>query len=441
MGQPSDDTDRVRDGAERRLAWLDRVGACLEMPADRRVEVLEEIAAHLDDAIDALMEEGLPADQAEREAMARLGSPEALGEQLRTTHQATRRLLASAGGGVWTGLEGLATGWVILSAWVIPLWYLVLAVGAFVGGTSGRDGSGDILMLPVVPLLACGALWLAARRATQAVARASWRREHAVRIPIAAAGLATIGLPILTIPAYQSWPSLLATLAMPFAFAAGAISAGGRPDGSPWIALHWPSRLPSRLKVWWGLVIVCAFVWMAISVGGYPGRSGSSQNGPAQPATPLPAPPENGAVDPPATLWHASGFALVAPTQVAPNRGVVVAGWIAKDGWTLIELATDEVDWSTLPGVQLELWRSSTAYASENPTLVEPQRGPYRVVPVPDPLATPRIAVQTGTPGGIGYVLFVVSIDPVTGARTVVGHPAAGRATFHGTPLDWFAEL
>jgi hypothetical protein len=255
-------------------------------------------------------------------------------------------------------------------------------------------------------------------------------------------GLLVIGLLVLTIPADQTWVSLIATLAMPFAFAAGAISAGGRADGSPWAPLRWPSRLPSRRKVLWGLVIGCVVLPMVVSVVGYVGFTGGGSDGSEEPAaTPLPVPPDDEVAAPPVVGWAASGYTVVAPAQVADQTRAVDADWTEQDGWTLVEFADDVVDWSTLPGIQVELWRASSAYRGDTATLVDPERGPYRVVPVADPWATPRVAVQAGTPGGVGYLLFVVSLDPVTGARTVVGEPSSGRATFHGTPLEWFAAL
>jgi hypothetical protein len=151
--------------------------------------------------------------------------------------------------------------------------------------------------------------------------------------------------------------------------------------------------------------------------------------------------PDDEGEAPPIVPWTASGYTAVAPAQIAGQTRAVDGGWTEQDGWTLVEFADDTVDWSTLPGLQIELWRSSSPYDSEGAALVDRERGPYSIIPVADPWATPRVAVRTGTPGGYGYLLFVVSVDPVTGARTVVGEPASGRATFHGTPIEWFARL
>jgi uncharacterized membrane protein len=73
--------------ADRRQGYLDEVGRHLRMPDNRRDDVLDELAAHLEDAVTQLITDGRSRDDAEAEALRRLGSPDDLGDALRRTHQ------------------------------------------------------------------------------------------------------------------------------------------------------------------------------------------------------------------------------------------------------------------------------------------------------------------------------------------------------------------
>jgi uncharacterized membrane protein len=89
--------------------YLARVAAALRMPDTTTQEITEELAAHLADASHALVEAGLTTNQADREALARLGNPEDLANGVRRAHQ-TRRRLATAIGPAWVSRNCVTTG-------------------------------------------------------------------------------------------------------------------------------------------------------------------------------------------------------------------------------------------------------------------------------------------------------------------------------------------
>jgi hypothetical protein len=72
--------------------YLAELEAVLPMPDGRRSETIEEIAAHLDDAVADRVEGGADPDQAEADAQARLGSPTELARSLARTGQSDAAL-------------------------------------------------------------------------------------------------------------------------------------------------------------------------------------------------------------------------------------------------------------------------------------------------------------------------------------------------------------
>jgi hypothetical protein len=252
-------------GAEQRAAnestetttFLDRVDAALGLPAEVRSEIRAELADHLADSIEALEAEGLERTRATREALARLGRAEDLARRLRAAHQSTRRLLAGAAGGVWSAGVGLFQGYLAVFGLValslnIGLVLLARSVEPGVGFTAIKVGPSD---LEATSALLCIMAWVpafvAGRRCVRASARLSRRKVGQLRVFWAIAGIVALGwLLTFHLAVQQSWLVVPCELAVPVAFAAGALL---RPDAS----LHLPR---SRSK----LVLIPA----AILVGG-----------------------------------------------------------------------------------------------------------------------------------------------------------------------------
>lgn len=215
--------------------YLSRLGAGLDLPAQVRAEIAAELADHFRDSIAAIESEGLETDRAAREAITRLGNPTELAAGLTSAHRTTRRLLAGAAGGVFQatlgGAGGLLLGIAIVAA--------VFCGSAVLSGTllkpptdlalASLPGLRDALNgLPMATALlawaSCVAAFLAARRGVAVSTRISRRSATAVRRIWAAAGFATLfGAAVFLVPAPQNLVSVLSLLAVPFAFASGAL--------------------------------------------------------------------------------------------------------------------------------------------------------------------------------------------------------------------------
>ena len=216
--------------------YLRRLGAALDLPAHVRAEIALEMAGHFRDSIAAIESEGLDPERAAREAIARLGSPTELAAELTSAHRTTRRLLVGAAGGVFHASLGAAGGLLLGIAIVAA----ALCGAAVVTGTLLRPPTefvyaslpalrAAIAGLPMVTALlawaCCVAAFVAARRGVAVSTRISRRTPAVVRRIWAIAGFATLFVAaVFVVSAPQNLLSALSLLAVPFAFAAGALT-------------------------------------------------------------------------------------------------------------------------------------------------------------------------------------------------------------------------
>src|SRR5918998_505750 len=84
--------------------------------------------ARVADVTEGLRAEGLSEEHAEREALARLGSPDALADEIRRAHQTTRRALAAAGAGVVAAAQGGFLGLAVTYASLLIGWAALFAL-------------------------------------------------------------------------------------------------------------------------------------------------------------------------------------------------------------------------------------------------------------------------------------------------------------------------
>jgi hypothetical protein len=158
--------------------YLRSVETELDLPAGDRDSVRAELADHLADSIAAITAEGLDADRATREALARLGNPGELARSINAAHRSTRRLLAGAAGGVFEAGFGAVYGYVVA--------FLIMAIVAIVAGTALRPvldavskalpGVSAAVADPAVfGAVLWGAAFMAGRRSVQTLTRASRR--------------------------------------------------------------------------------------------------------------------------------------------------------------------------------------------------------------------------------------------------------------------------
>jgi uncharacterized membrane protein len=217
--------------------YLSRLGAGLDLPAHVRAEIASEMAGHFRDSIAAIESEGLDPERAAREAIARLGSPTELAAELTSAHRTTRRLLSGAAGGVFQATLGAAGGMLLGIAIVAA----TLCEFAVVTGTLLKPPTeflrAAMAGLPMATALlawaSCLAAFVAARRGVAVSSRISRRTPAAVRRVWAVAGFATLFVAaVFLVPAPQNLVSVLSLVAVPFVFAAAALT-----DSTPRVSL------------------------------------------------------------------------------------------------------------------------------------------------------------------------------------------------------------
>jgi hypothetical protein len=215
--------------------YLDRMTSTLSLPAADVAEVRAELDDHIGDSIESLQAEGLDREKAIRESLARLGSPDELGRQIRVAHQSTRRLLAGAGGGVFAASGGFVVGWVGGMA----LAYGLLILGALCFGLLTLAGVGlpDLSSSQtglINSLMLAGAFMFAATQATRFAVRASAgisrRAPRSIAIFWALTSAAGFGWwAIFGLRGPMSWPGVIAFLCVPVVAYAAAFVRIERP--------------------------------------------------------------------------------------------------------------------------------------------------------------------------------------------------------------------
>ena len=207
-----------------RHAYLAMVAAELRLPDEVARDVLDEVGGHLDETVVHLLDEGLTADQAERESIARLGDPGELANGMRRARQTPRRLLAAVGYGAWAAVNGAFWGYLfgfavaVMASMVagIALW---IATSLFQIGPTAWDTLTP--MFPVVYVVLAAVI--AGRRLPAAIAGRAVRRVTDIARPIAVIG----GLGLVVIATFvvrvglDPW-TVLALAALPAGFTVGA---------------------------------------------------------------------------------------------------------------------------------------------------------------------------------------------------------------------------
>ena len=204
------------------LDFLARLDAHLDLSTYMRAEVRAEMADHLSDSIAAIAAEGLDPGAATREALARLGRPEELARQLRRAHLTTRRLLAGAAGGVWSAGIGAVQGYVVAAT------IALLALITFTVALRHVIHIDDPNQLALGTVFGAALAWVpasvAGRRAVRACSEISGRPTAQLGRWWALGGLFVLGwLVMFVTTVQQSWLVAPFELAIPLAFAAGAL--------------------------------------------------------------------------------------------------------------------------------------------------------------------------------------------------------------------------
>ena len=401
---------------DRRIRFLTELDASLPMPLERRGEVIEEINAHLDDAVAAHLERGNSPDEAEQRAQAGLGPPHHLAADLARSEQSTWRLFAGVGAGVRTGIGqgiyGFLLGWLLLLLGVYALGAIgQLSDRLFQTGWTFQFTDQGWNTLILTGAIAFG-LYHAGRAVPRAVAVASRRLVPEVRPWVASFGTAAaLVLLLFIIELPQNWASVIALSTAPLAFAVGT---------------YGPNLIPRRLHLPW-VVLIALLVLIPLgllaSAGGNGGASDTDEGAPlvtsewgeARVAIVGPQWPSDGTLQMGSSGWSSDGRAvtatweLLSPTQIAGLRDLRVEAW------------------RTDPDVIGKLdarWNESFAVAG-----VEREG------------ATLSGTVVTMTEPGISmWELFLTGVGE-DGRRYVVASGGGGNSTFTGAVWDWVVAV
>jgi uncharacterized membrane protein len=390
--------------------YLAELEATLPLPPDRRREVLEEIAGHLEDAVAERVAAGFPAELAETAAQGRLGSPRQLARELARPEQTTWRLFAAAGSGLRAGVGSWIYGY-LLGALLVYLAVFALAATIQLGGqvlTTGwsfqtSDGGWN----SVLTASAVGVgLYFGGRSAADAASMASRRLRDEVRPWVAFTGTALAwGILTLAIDLPQNWASVAALSIAPAAVALGVYRPG---------LIARKTRLSVRVIV--GLLIAVPLVGLLTVTGG---SSGGVEELPAGPAD--------------------RGLSIVGPMWPGEAAIVESSGWgSTADGairteWSLV----DKVALDGLTDLRVEAWRTDSETFAFDTYYDEP----FATAPVvrQDSVLQSQI-VTTRTPGIDMWELVLTGIGR-DGERYVLSAGSGGNSTFNGSVWDWLAAV
>lgn len=388
--------------------YLGRVAARLGLPPAVEQEVVEELAAHVADATAALIAEGLAPEQAEREALARLGSPEALADEIRRAQQTPRRLATAGARGVfwlgWTGLFWILSSFLFVFVAQLALWIVLGFLGAWSGGADLPLGQA-VGAGPYVFVFGAGAFF-GAREAVLVAARASRRRVAAVGRWFALAGAPVVAVLALVVFEVDLDPLAVVGLALvPVAFVAGCL-AGPR--------VHWPAH-PVR---WAAAASVAALLLVAIAaLGGPATRTWGS-------------PP----------IGNGMGFERVAASLPPGSEPLVDGASATGSGYPAARLSFDwapVVVFTAWHDLRLEAWRGTARDGGIAPDAT----GPYAVATPDDTGGSLRFTIRVnGRPEVTHYWLVLTGAD-AAGKRWILAPPTTGWTSFHGSVADWLRAV
>jgi hypothetical protein len=398
--------------------YLDALTSALELPTDERLEVRDEIGAHLLDLRAELIETGLTGEAASEEALRRLGPSDVLGREMTRARQTRRALLAAVGGATWAASGAAFRGLILGIAGVTLLAvagmiFMAVATRLFGNGTWTIGDAGWFTVLGVSALWV--AAWLAGRTLVSVAARRSHRPAGRVRPWAAAIGgtlVAWLALVWLTAP--QNLFSVIALAVVPAVFVAATLTGTDRP-----IERSRRARVASLALLATVVIAVPLLVWMA--------------------ATPVVQTqlPSVGSVVPYASmeeLLHAAGFDLPGRFVADPpdlgnieqqlDHGLVTA---SLDG-----VAAVTTRWHDL---RLEAWRATQSGGE----IDRAYTAPFAMAPMA--VQSDRLvgAVRVDRTRGVSEWWLVVTGLAADGGRDLVVTLSGMNSTFTGSAWDWLA--
>jgi hypothetical protein len=411
--------------------FLDDVDANLPFDESEREGIVEELRGHLADGAKAMQSAGMDPFDADRAAVARLGPPDRLADELTRARRDGPRLLAAAGagvwgavrGGVWGGIVGFATVAAGALAVATLLNAAVRLLGAHWQGFGAEHGS-----IPGLVVLGIG-LFVAGRVVTPAVglhAGYAARLVRYVTVPLGAALLAVYALSVWSGP--LSWPAVIVLTSLPLWWIVGAWQT--RP-----FRLGFPFRLAMGL-----LAVVVACIMVGALMGPAYMFSGGSASGTGSDFSRIGAPA-------PATI-----------AKAGLSAGEMSAG--IGNVQSYVMLIMDEPDQRLLAGwtdLRLEAWRGSDPQsgggldpAETRPFLTAPAQWSAAGTlpggwaswsggnPWPANAATLSAGLRLDRSPGVTYVWLALTGVAPDGVRHLLSDPTGTQVCFNGTALEWF---
>jgi uncharacterized membrane protein len=395
---------------ERYLAELDSL---LPMPPEQRGEILEEIAAHLEDAVAERLEQGVPPDVAEGTAQARLGRPIDLARDLARPEQSARRLFAGVGAAITSGIGhwiyGYLLGLLVIMLGALALTAIVQAVGVALdtGWTLQFSDQGWNSML--ASLAGAVGLYWAGRVLADRFALRSGRLARDVRPWIVGVATAAVfAFNTLVVDTQQNWASVVALTVAPAAIILGA---------------YRPNLLPGRTRF---AAVVVVLLILVIGISGLTVATSQSSGDPEV----IDQLPDRGLgiVGP---EWHPGTDASWEPAFVSSSWGQ--SGDRVR--WDA-ELAPG-VSLSEFHGIRLEAWRVVDDHMRLDPAA----REPFATAAVHrDGRAFSALIDTTNVPGVVHWDLILTGVG-TDGVRYVLNAGSGGMSTFTGSVWDWLVAV
>ena len=407
---------------DRRIRFLGELDDSLPMPLERRGEVIEEINAHLDDAVAERLEHGDPPDAAEMHAQARLGSPRDLARDLARPERSAWRLLAGVGAGIRIGvgqwIYGFVLGWLTLLLGIYALAGAVqLADRLFETGWTVQFTDQGWNTLIMSGAFAIG-LYYAGRAVPRTVSIASRTPVGQLRPWVATIGTAaTFALFFFVIEMPLNWASAIGMAAVPLAFGLGVFR---------------PQLLPGQPRSW-VLVLVGALVLvplLGLLIAGAQTGSGSSVTDDGSSVTDVEFPDR--------------GLGMVGPWWADPMTADEPVLWNIRLGdpqgsgepyeWEL----NGDAALAGLRDLRVEAWHVLMA---TTPRLDPGQREPFAAAPIARDGRTLTASLDTSsTPGTDAWELIVTGVGD-DGTRYILDAGTILNSTFHGSAWDWLVAV
>lgn len=411
--------------AHDRDAFLLRIADRLPFDEAERLDILRELAVHLADSTAGFEAGGLTREAAERAAIERLGSPDALADALTEARRSPRRLLAAAGAGTYAALGGALYGYLFALLVVIVVSFATVGLAAALHLFGGSWGGLLDTTTTTVAALAVGAYVAGRMLTTTVAARAGYHIELARRITALLGGALVLAYALVGWRGTLTWPEVGMLLSLPVWFVVGA----WRATGTPFPSRRW------RLGVI-GLTVILVPAALLLGMG----QSGSASGGAFYPSG-----VERIGLQRPAAIEAATqgggGLSPSGPVWVTIDDPSLLAGWSdfrveawrgithgEKDfgpGWTVDPRAVAPF---SIGAANLQLGPSSFS------------AGTMRV-PIADGSVTVRGTVSVDNSPDVSLAWIAITGVAPDGRRYILHGPDFISTSFNGTVADWLTAV